>query len=61
VAPVPYRARVVEEALAGKPIADNLEAAAARIRTVARPMSQNAYKVDLAQRLIHTTIRGALA
>src|SRR5579884_312019 len=52
VAPVPYRARVVEEALAGKPILDNLAAAAARIRTVARPMSMNAYKVDLAQGLI---------
>jgi xanthine dehydrogenase YagS FAD-binding subunit len=61
VAPVPYRARVVEEALAGKPILDNLAAAAARIRTVARPMSMNAYKVDLAQGLIERTVRDALA
>jgi len=61
VAPVPYRAKVVEEALVGKPIADNLETAAARIRTVARPMSANAYKVDLARGLIMSTVRQALA
>src|SRR5712692_8527334 len=57
VAPVPYRAKVVEDALVGKPIADNLEAAAARIRTVARPLSLNAYKVYLAQGLIQRTVR----
>jgi xanthine dehydrogenase YagS FAD-binding subunit len=61
VAPVPYRAKVVEEALVGKPIADNLETAAARIRTVARPMSANAYKVDLARGLIMSTVRQTLA
>jgi xanthine dehydrogenase YagS FAD-binding subunit len=61
VAPVPYRAKVVEDALVGKPIGDNLEAAAARIRTVARPLSLNAYKVDLAQGLIQRTVREALA
>ena len=60
VAPVPYRAKVVEDALAGRPIAENVEAAAARIRSVARPMSMNAYKVDLAQRLIQRTVRAAL-
>jgi xanthine dehydrogenase YagS FAD-binding subunit len=60
VAPVPYRAKVVEDMLAGKSIADNLETAAARVRTVARPMSMNAYKVDLVQRLIQTTVREAL-
>jgi len=60
VAPVPYRAKVVEDALVGKPIADNLESAAARIRTVARPLSLNAYKVDLAQGLIQRTVREAL-
>jgi xanthine dehydrogenase YagS FAD-binding subunit len=61
VAPVPYRAKVVEEALVGKPVLDNLETAAARIRTVARPMSANAYKVDLARGLIQSTVRQALA
>jgi xanthine dehydrogenase YagS FAD-binding subunit len=60
VAPVPYRAKVVEDALVGKPIGDNLDAAAARIRTVARPLSLNAYKVDLAQGLIARTVREAL-
>src|SRR6266849_6555781 len=61
VAPVPYRAKVVEDALVGKPIADNLETAAARIRTVARPLSLNAYKVDLAQGLIQRTVREAVS
>jgi xanthine dehydrogenase YagS FAD-binding subunit len=60
VAPVPYRAKVVEDALVGKPIGDNLETAAARIRTVARPLSLNAYKVDLAQGLIQRTVREAM-
>jgi xanthine dehydrogenase YagS FAD-binding subunit len=60
VAPVPYRAKVVEDALVGKPIGDTLDAAAARIRTVARPLSLNAYKVDLAQGLIARTVREAL-
>jgi xanthine dehydrogenase YagS FAD-binding subunit len=48
VAPVPYRAKVVEEALVGKSVKDAAKDAASRIRTVARPMSLNAYKVDLA-------------
>src|SRR5216684_3776234 len=43
------------------PLADNLETSAARIRTVARPMSANAYKVDLARGLIMSTVRQTLA
>ena len=39
---------------------DNPEQAAAAIRPVARPMSINAYKVDLAQTLVERTILGAL-
>ena len=35
-------------------------AAAAQIRTVARPMSLNSYKSDLAQGLIERTILDAL-
>jgi xanthine dehydrogenase YagS FAD-binding subunit len=60
VAPVPYRAKVVEDALKGKNIKDTVKTAAAQIRTVARPMSLNAYKVDLVQGLIERTILDAL-
>src|SRR4029077_14017878 len=52
VAPVPYRAQVVEDALKGKDIKPSIKQAAAQIRTVARPMSLNAYKVDIAQGLV---------
>jgi xanthine dehydrogenase YagS FAD-binding subunit len=60
VAPVPYRASVVENALKGKDIKSSVKAAAAQLRTVARPMSLNAYKIDLAQGLIERTIQDAL-
>ncbi len=60
VAPVPYRAQVVENALKGKDIKASVKAAAAQLRTVARPMSLNAYKIDLAQGLIERTISDAL-
>src|SRR5438552_3866159 len=61
VAPVPYRATVIEDALKGKDIKSNIKQAAAQIRTVARPMSLNAYKVDLAAGLIERTVMDALA
>jgi xanthine dehydrogenase YagS FAD-binding subunit len=60
VAPVPYRAQVVEDALKGKNIQQSIKQAAAQIRTVARPMSLNAYKIDLVQGLIERTILQAL-
>ena len=60
VSPVPYRAKVVEDALKGKDIKATAKQAAAQIRTVARPMSLNSYKVDLAQGLIERTILEAL-
>jgi len=60
VSPVPYRAKVVEDALKGKDIKQNVKSAAAQIRTVARPMSLNAYKVDIAQGLIERTVLQAL-
>ncbi|MGH2796824.1 MAG: FAD binding domain-containing protein [Thermoleophilaceae bacterium] len=60
VAPVPYRATVVEDALRGKDIMSSIREAAAAIRTVARPMSLNAFKVDVAQGLIERTIVEAL-
>ena len=60
VSPVPYRAKVVEDALKGKDIKATIKSAAAQIRSVARPMSLNSYKVDLAQGLIERTILEAL-
>jgi xanthine dehydrogenase YagS FAD-binding subunit len=60
VSPVPYRATVVENALKGKDIKASVKSAAAQLRTVARPMSLNAYKIDLAQGLIERTILEAL-
>ena len=59
VSPVPYRAKVVEDAIKGKDIAATAKAAAAQIRTVARPMSLNSYKVDVAAGLIERTILDA--
>ena len=60
VAPVPYRATVVEDALKGKDVRANAKAAAAQIRTVARPMSLNAYKIDLVQGILERTLLQAL-
>ena len=60
VAPVPYRAAVVESALKGKDVRSTAKQAAAQIRTVARPMSLNGYKVDVAQNLIERTLLQAL-
>lgn len=61
VAPVPWRAKVVEDALAGKNIKDNLKDAASRIRTVARPLSSNAYKVDIAVELTQRVVANTLS
>jgi xanthine dehydrogenase YagS FAD-binding subunit len=60
VAPVPYRAAVVETALKGQDVKATAKAAAAQIRTVSRPMSLNSYKVDIAQSLIERTLLQAL-
>jgi xanthine dehydrogenase YagS FAD-binding subunit len=60
VAPVPYRATVVEDALKGKDVRTSAKAAAAQIRTVARPMSLNGYKIDLVQGIIERTLLQAL-
>jgi xanthine dehydrogenase YagS FAD-binding subunit len=60
VAPVPYRAAVVEAALKGQDVRGSAKTAAAQIRTVARPMSLNGYKVDIAQNLIERTLLQAL-
>jgi xanthine dehydrogenase YagS FAD-binding subunit len=60
VAPVPYRASVVEDAIKGKDVRATAQAAAAQIRTVARPMSLNTYKIDLVQGIIERTLLQAL-
>src|SRR5258707_10450279 len=60
VAPVPYRATAVENALKGKDVKSSVKAAASQLRTVARPMNLNAYKIDVAQGLIERTILEAL-
>jgi xanthine dehydrogenase YagS FAD-binding subunit len=60
VAPVPYRAAIVETALKGHDVRVTARSAAGQIRTVARPMSLNAYKVDIAQNLIERTLLQAL-
>jgi xanthine dehydrogenase YagS FAD-binding subunit len=60
VAPVPYRATVIEDALKGKEVRGAAKAAAAQIRTVARPMSLNGYKIDLVQGILERTILQAL-
>jgi xanthine dehydrogenase YagS FAD-binding subunit len=61
VSPVPYRAKVVEDALKGQNIKSAIKDAAQRIRTVARPMSLNAYKVDVTAGLIERVITGMVA
>ena len=60
VAPVPYRATGIEAQLKGKDIKSAIKQAAAVVRTVARPMSMNAYKVDIAQNMVERTILGAI-
>jgi len=50
VAPVPWRSRPAEEALTGKPITEDTAAAAADAALQdARPLKQNAYKVQVAK------------
>src|SRR4030088_3165552 len=60
VAPVPYRALVVETALKIQDVKPPPSKPAHKIRTVARPMSLNSYKVDIAQNLIERTLLQAL-
>jgi xanthine dehydrogenase YagS FAD-binding subunit len=60
VSPVPYRAAVVENALKGQDVKATARQAASQIRTVSRPMSLNAYKVEIAQNLIERTLLQAL-
>ena len=61
VAPIPYRADAIENQLQGNNVAGSARRAAAMIRTIARPMSMNAYKVDITQTLVERTLLQALA
>jgi xanthine dehydrogenase YagS FAD-binding subunit len=57
VAPIPWRSREAEQALAGKTITEDTAAAAAEAALKdARPMSQNAYKVDVAKTAVKRAI-----
>jgi xanthine dehydrogenase YagS FAD-binding subunit len=57
VAPTPWRSRPAEQALAGKPLNEQTAAAAAEAAvTEARPMSGNAYKVQIAKTALKRAI-----
>ncbi|HWE34244.1 MAG TPA: FAD binding domain-containing protein [Solirubrobacteraceae bacterium] len=60
VAPVPYRAHVIEQALAGRDIREALPDALAALRAVARPMRRNGYKLKLAETLIERALLSTL-
>ncbi|MCO6007996.1 xanthine dehydrogenase family protein subunit M [Actinoallomurus purpureus] len=58
VAPVPWRARQAEQVLTGRhPTPELLRAAAQAEFAAARPLPQNAFKIDLATDMITTTVR----
>jgi len=57
---VTYVTFKIEDAIKGKDIKSTIKQASAQIRTVARPMSLNGYKVDIAQGLIERTVLQAL-
>jgi xanthine dehydrogenase YagS FAD-binding subunit len=60
VAPVPWRAEVVEQALVGQNVQSAIRSAAALIRNQARPLGSNAYKVDLAVGLTERAVLQAI-
>jgi len=60
VAPVPWRSRPAEQALAGKPLNEQTALAAAEAAvTEAQPMSGNAYKVQIARTAVKRAIMQA--
>jgi len=61
VAPTPWRATVVEEALAGQDVTSAIKQAAALIRSEARPLSNNNHKVDIAIGLTERAVLSAAA
>lgn len=60
VAPTPYRADTVERVLAGTDVRSALPAATAELRRAARPMTQNRYKVDVAEHVLARALLAAL-
>lgn len=62
VAPTPHRAVEAEEALKGQKITDAAAIdAGQRAMLKARPMTNNAYKVDMAKNLIHQAVMSLVA
>lgn len=60
VAPVPWRARAAEAALAGKPVNEETAAAAGAAAVKdAQPMTENAYKVQIARTAVKRAILSA--
>src|SRR5262249_12105180 len=60
VAPVPWRSRPAEDALAGKPLNEQTAAAAGDAAvSEAKPMSGNAYKVQIAKTSVKRAIMNA--
>ena len=60
VAPIPWRSKPAEEALAGKPLNDQTAAAAGEAAvSEAKPMSGNAYKVQIAKTAVKRAIMNA--
>lgn len=57
VAPVPWRARAAEQAVAGLPLSETaVERAAEAAVEGARPLAQNGYKVDLVRALVRRAL-----
>jgi xanthine dehydrogenase YagS FAD-binding subunit len=62
VAPVPWRSKPAEDALAGKPLNEQTAAAAGEAAvSEAKPMSGNAYKVQIAKTAVKRAIMNAAA
>ena len=60
VAPIPWRSQAAEAALAGKPLNEATAAAAAEAAVrEAKPLSQNAYKVQVAKTAVKRAILNA--
>jgi xanthine dehydrogenase YagS FAD-binding subunit len=60
VAPVPWRAEAAEQALVGRSLTEDVLDEASRAATEgARPLEQNAYKVDLIQGLLRQALLSA--
>ncbi|MCK6510941.1 xanthine dehydrogenase family protein subunit M [Myxococcota bacterium] len=52
-APTPWRSKAVEDAILGKPLDDkHIQQAAKAVRQDAKPLAQNAYKLDLFETLV---------